>query len=154
MNLILAVLLYHYISIDFKNVGVLLRLLHIMMNQIEKSILKQVQKYFRCGKFYHLADDTYVSNFDKPVTGIYLQGLADDITDIITTIPKFSSITPISSTLDNEVHGAGHISYGYVAVAYNSRWEGSRQEAYIQVEVTAIHNKASSGVLNVLIDIQ
>ena len=124
------------------------------MNQIEKSILQQIKKYFRCGKFYHLKGDTYISNFDKPVTGIYLESLADDIADIITTIPKFSSITPISSTFDDSIRGASGISYGFIAVAYNFRWVGSKQQGNVRVEVTAIHNEASSGVLNVLIDIQ
>lgn len=123
------------------------------MNQIEKSILQQVKKYFRCGKFYHLEDDTYISNFDKRVTGIYLDGLADDIADIITTIPKFSGITPISQTLDDTIHAGSDVTYGYVSVAYNLKWDGSGQ-GYIRVEIIAIHNKASSGVLSVLIDIQ
>ena len=52
--------------------------------------------------------------------------------------------------MDDAIHAGGDVTYGYVSVAYNLKWDGSGQ-GYIWIELIAIHNKASSGVLNVSI---
>ena len=119
------------------------------MTKVEKRILEQVKKYFRCGNFYKFADDTYISHFDKPVTGIYLESLGDDIEDIIAAIPKFSSAIPHSDTVHDFIPDSNNVTYGWVCVTYNLKWLGNNEQGYIRVELTAIHSKISSGVLNV-----
>lgn len=48
--------------------------------------------------------------------------------------------------MDDAIHAGGDVTYGYVSVAYNLKWDGSGQ-GYIWIELIAIHNKASSGCL-------